>query len=149
MKVLNLSCAHGHSFEGWFASEDDFQSQFERGLVECPLCADKGITRLPTAPRLNVSKARDPALIKPAESAETSVAVTMQTAWLRAVQHVMANTVDVGERFAEEARRIHYGEVDERAIRGRTTVDEAQALQDEGIAVLALPMPAALKGPVQ
>ena len=149
MKVLNLSCAHGHSFEGWFASEDDFQSQFECGLVECPLCADKGITRLPTAPRLNVSKARDPALIKPAESAETSVAMTMQTAWLRAVQHVMANTVDVGERFAEEARRIHYGEVDERAIRGRTTVDEAQALQDEGIAVLALPMPAALKGPVQ
>ncbi|HJV96031.1 MAG TPA: DUF1178 family protein [Albitalea sp.] len=149
MKVLNLSCAHGHSFEGWFASEDDFQSQFERGLVECPLCADKSITRLPTAPRLNVSKARDPALLKAAEPADADVAMTMQTAWLRAVQHVMAHTVDVGERFAEEARRIHYGEVDERAIRGRTTLDEAQALQDEGIAVLSLTVPAALKGPVQ
>jgi hypothetical protein len=148
MKVLNLSCAHGHSFEGWFASDDDFQSQFERGLVECPLCSDKTITRLPTAPRLNVSKARDPALVS-AESTNAAVPMTMQAAWLRAVQHVMAHTDDVGERFAEEARRIHYGEVDERAIRGRATLDEAQALQEEGIAVLALPVPAALKGPVQ
>jgi hypothetical protein len=112
MKVLNLRCAHDHSFEGWFASEDDFQSQFERGQVECPLCADKAISKLPTAPRLNVSKAREPSTevaTAPAASPET---VTMQSMWLRAVQHVMANTDDVGARFAEEARRIHYGEVE-------------------------------------
>jgi len=149
MKVLNLRCAHDHSFEGWFASEDDFQSQFERGQVECPLCADKAISKLPTAPRLNVSKAREPSTevaTAPAASPET---VTMQSMWLRAVQHVMANTDDVGARFAEEARRIHYGEVEERAIRGQATREDALALQEEGIEVMALPVPAAIKGRIQ
>ena len=58
MKVLNLRCAHGHTFEGWFGSEDDFLEQNGQGLVECPLCADKIITRMPTAPRLNLSNSR-------------------------------------------------------------------------------------------
>ena len=69
MKVLNLWCAQSHQFEGWFASEDDFRSQLEQGLVECPLCANKVITKLPTAPRLNVSKAREPSV--PGEPAAT------------------------------------------------------------------------------
>jgi hypothetical protein len=89
---------------------------------------------------------------KPAEQASTGdqpVEMTMQAAWLRAVQHVMNNTTDVGDRFAEEARKIHYGETDERAIRGRATPDEAEALREEGIDVMSLPVPAALKGPVQ
>jgi hypothetical protein len=146
MKVLDLRCAHEHPFEGWFASEDDYLSQRERGLVECPLCGDKDITRLPSAPRLNVSGAREP---QPAPAAPKEIGVTMQAAWLRAVQHVLSNTDDVGDRFPEEARRIHYGETDERAIRGQATPDEAQALRDEGIEVMALPMPAAVKGPVQ
>ena len=146
MKVLDLRCAHEHPFEGWFASEDDYLSQRERGLVECPLCGDKDITRLPSAPRLNVSGAREP---QPAPDAAKEIGVTMQAAWMRAVQHVLKNTDDVGDRFAEEARRIHYGETDERAIRGQATSDEAQSLRDEGIEVMALPMPAAVKGPVQ
>jgi hypothetical protein len=148
MKVLDLRCAHEHPFEGWFASEDDYVSQRERGLVECPLCGDKDVTRLPSAPRLNVSGAREP---QPAAAAQPAkgIGVTVQAAWLRAVQHVLSNTDDVGDRFAEEARRIHYGETDERAIRGQATPDEAQALRDEGIEVMALPMPTAIKGPVQ
>jgi hypothetical protein len=148
MKVFNLGCTQNHRFEGWFASDDDFQSQFERGLVECPMCADKAVTRLPTAPRLNVSKARPPETAS-SSSADAPIEMTMQAAWLRAVRHVMSNTDDVGDRFAEEARRIHYGEVDTRAIRGQATRDEAQALQEEGIEVMSFPMPAALKGPVQ
>ena len=148
MKVLNLRCSHDHSFEGWFASEDDFQSQFERGLVECPMCADKAICKMPSAPRLNVSGARAPAAAE-VSPATASQDVTMQSMWLRAVQHVMANTVDVGERFAEEARRIHYGEVQERAIRGQASREDALALQEEGIAVMSLPVPAAAKGPIQ
>src|SRR3954470_20524662 len=60
MKVLNLQCAHQHSFEGWFASEDDFQSQLSRGLVECPMCADKSVQKLPSAPRLNLSGLQRP-----------------------------------------------------------------------------------------
>lgn len=150
MKVLNLRCAHAHTFEGWFASEEDFQSQSEQGQIECPLCGDKAVSKLPAAPRLNVSKAREPAApeAKPA-SAEGAQAMTLQSMWMRAVQHVMANTVDVGDQFAEEARRIHYGEVEERAIRGQATPEDAQALQDEGIEVVALPMPAVAKGSLQ
>lgn len=150
MKVLNLRCAHAHLFEGWFASEDDFQSQFERGLVECPLCGDKAIIKLPSAPRLNVSGAREslPPATTPA-TVPAPEAVTMQSLWVRAVQHVMANTDDVGERFAEEARRIHYGETEERAIRGQATREDAIALQEEGIEVMALPVPAAIKGRIQ
>ena len=147
MKVLNLGCAQNHRFEGWFASEDDFQSQSARGLMECPLCGDKAVTRLPSAPHLNVSKAREPeAAAKPADA---PVGMTMQAAWLQAVRHVIANTVDVGERFAEEARRIHYGEVDMHAIRGQATRDEAKALVEEGIDVMSIPLPPAFNGPVQ
>ena len=65
MKVLSLCCAHEHPFEGWFASEDDFQSQLERQLVECPMCGDKAVRKLPSAPRLNVSGAREPAASTP------------------------------------------------------------------------------------
>ncbi len=151
MKVLNLRCERDHSFEGWFASEDDFQSQFDRGLVECPLCGGKSITRLPTAPRLNVSRSR--ALVAP-PSDDSSPPVspeahTIQDMWLRAVQHVLASTDDVGERFAEEARRMHYGETEERAIRGKASVADAQALQEEGIEVLSMPLPLAAKGTLQ
>lgn len=151
MKVLDLRCASGHRFEGWFASDEDLQSQTERGLMECPVCADKAITRLPSAPRLNVSGAREPsaAAQKPAATGDAPIEMTMQAAWLRAVQHVMSQTENVGERFAEEARRIHYGEADDRAIRGQATPDEAQELRDEGIEVMSLPVPVGWKGTVQ
>ena len=145
MKVLNLRCAHDHRFEGWFGSDNDFQSQHERGLVECPLCSDKAITRLPSAPRLNVSKLREAAPARPADDAEAQ----RQSHWIRAVRHMMNNTEDVGERFPEEARRIHYGEVQERGIRGQATREDADALREEGIEVMAVPVPAALKGSVQ
>lgn len=153
MKVLDLRCSHDHRFEGWFGSEDDFILQGRRGFLECPLCGDRAISRVPSAPRLNVLGARDPASKQesPGVDASTASAVshTMPAVWLRAVQHVLAHTIDVGDRFADEARRIHYGEADERPIRGQATQEEAEALRDEGIEVVALPLPAALKGPVQ
>jgi hypothetical protein len=150
MKVLNLRCANGHGFEGWFGSEDDFLDQNGRGLLECPLCADKVVTRLPSAPRLNLSAAREkaPAETPPAPPAPPQAA-DLQAAWLKAVRELVARTEDVGERFATEARRIHYGETPERAIRGQATADEREALRDEGIEIMALPLPQALKGPVQ
>jgi len=144
MKVLNLRCANGHGFEGWFASEDDFLDQNGRGLIECPLCADRVVTRMPSAPRLNLSGAREPEAPKvPAVEAD------LQAMWMKVVRHAIENTDDVGERFAEEARRIHYGEVEARGIRGQATPDEREALRDEGIEVMSLPVPAGLKGPVQ
>jgi hypothetical protein len=153
MKVLDLRCEHSHGFEGWFGSEADFSSQMERGLVECPLCGSKAVSRLPSAPRLNLSGAREPAPSQPAQAAEqpapTPEAQQLQALWMKAVRHVMANTEDVGERFTDEARRIHYGDAPNRGIRGQASADQAAELAEEGIDVLPLPIPKALKEPVQ
>ena len=146
MKVLNLRCAQDHRFEGWFSSDDDFSDQGVRGLVSCPMCDDKTITRLPSAPRLNVSTQRGEA--RPLVAREVAEA-RAQGRWLRAVREMMANTEDVGDRFPEEARRIHYGETAERGIRGRASADDAEALREEGIEVVSVPVPAPLKGTVQ
>jgi hypothetical protein len=146
MKVLNLRCANGHGFEGWFASEEDFLEQNGRGLVECPMCNDHVITRMPSAPRLNLSGARER---EPARQAAQPAAADLQAMWMQAVREILRQTEDVGERFVEEARRIHFGEAEERGIRGVATPEEREALRDEGIEVMALPVPAALKGPVQ
>ena len=148
MKVLNLQCAHHHAFEGWFGSEDDFRSQLERGLVECPFCGDTAVAKLPSAPRLNLG-AQQPPAAKPGQDVAAMPDAALQAAWLKMVRHVMANTEDVGGRFAEEARRIHYGESEDRGIRGQATREETEALLEEGIGVLPLPIPKALKGPVQ
>lgn len=145
MKVLNLQCSHGHGFEGWFASEDDFQGQLQRALVECPLCGDLSVAKMPSAPRLNLGAARE----EPKQDVMATPDAAMQAAWLKMVRHVMSSTEDVGERFAEEARRIHYGETEERGIRGQASRKETEALLEEGIGVLPLPVPKALKGPVQ
>jgi hypothetical protein len=147
MKVLNLRCAQGHGFEGWFASDDDWQSQNGRGLVECPMCGDRTVTRLPSAPRLNLSGASAPAPVAEAQAADPQA--LQQALWMKAVRHMMANTEDVGGRFAEEARRIHYGEVEQRGIRGQASAEERAALQDEGIETFSLPVPPGLDGPLQ
>lgn len=157
MKVLNLRCANGHGFEGWFASEEDFLSQNGSGRIECPLCADTVISRMPSAPRLNLAHARpSDAASQPTPPASGTCAdlpapqaAELQALWLRAVRHVMANTEDVGTRFAEEARRIHHGESERRGIRGEATPEDAQALAEEGIDVAVLPIPQALKEPLQ
>jgi hypothetical protein len=145
MKVLNLQCSQQHAFEGWFGSEDDFQEQRERGLVECPICGDTGVAKLPSAPRLNLGAAEP----QPKRDVMTAADPALQAKWLQMVRHVLENTEDVGERFAEEARRIHYGESEERNIRGQASREETEALLDEGIGVLPLPIPKALKGPLQ
>jgi hypothetical protein len=149
MKVLNLQCAHGHGFEGWFGSEDDFQGQLSRGLVECPICGDTAIAKMLSAPRLNLGAGREAAQEAKQEVMSGATEQALQKAWLRMVREVMANTEDVGERFAEEARRIHYGETAERHIRGQASREETEALLEEGISVLPLPLPKAVKGPVQ
>ena len=145
MKVLDLRCAHGHRFEGWFGSEDELVAQLEQARVECPLCGDSAVTRLPSAPRLNLTAA------PPDDGPKQSVTQSpdLQAMWLQAVRHVLEKTEDVGEGFPEEARRIHYGEAPERGIRGRASRAETDALREEGIEVMPLPLPPMLKGPLQ
>ena len=150
MKVLDLECLHHHVFEGWFGSEDDFASQLQRGLVTCPMCGEASVTKKLSAPRLNLGSSRQEAEPKnDVVVAGDPSTLALQAAWLEMARRVVAQTEDVGERFSEEARRIHYGEVEQRGIRGQATPGEAEALRDEGIEVMALALPASLKGPVQ
>ena len=151
MKVSNLRCGQQHRFEGWFASENEFAAQLARSQVACPLCGDTQATRLPSAPHISAgrhAKSSESNSVATTDR-QASTEVTMQSQWLRAVRRVMSSTEDVGERFPEEARRIHYGEVEERGIRGRASREDAEALREEGIEVMALAIPDALKGPVQ
>ena len=145
MKVLNLQCSHGHGFEGWFASNDEFETQLAGGLVECPLCGAKEITKMLAAPRLNLGAGKE----APTAQGQPQDAGQQHGRWLRAVRELIASTEDVGERFADEARKIHYGEVKERGIRGQATREESEALAEEGIAVMQIAVPASLKEPLQ
>jgi hypothetical protein len=148
MKVFDLQCSHRHSFEGWFGSEDDFQAQLARGQVECPLCGDTGVSKMLSAPRLNLG-AEQPAAAAQGQQVMNMPDASLQAAWMKMVRHVMANTEDVGERFPEEARKIHYGESEERGIRGQASPEETEALMEEGIGVLPLPIPKVLKETLQ
>ena len=186
MKVLDLQCSQTHQFEGWFASEHDFQSQLSRGLVECPMCGQVDITKRLSAPRLNLLSSKtsrtqglslaqssvsnaladqDSNSVESGTTSSTQVAVSngvplsndahslevqqqIQANWLKVVQQVIANTDDVGHQFADEARKMHYGETQERNIRGQVSVEESMELLEEGIPVMPLMIPAALKGSV-
>lgn len=187
MKVLDLQCSQEHQFEGWFGSEEDFQSQLAKGMLECPMCGAHNIVKRLSAPRLNLLASRasraqglstekviseiDSNASPAAKSTELEVLppsalapkpnmafsknqipqelqAQMQAAWLNMVQHVIANTEDVGSQFAEEARKIHYGESEERNIRGQVSQDESLALLEEGIPVMPLLVPTAFKGSV-
>ena len=158
MKVFDLACEHDHRFEGWFASAAAFDDQQERRLIECPVCASRSIRKLLAAPRLNLSNAQAPERASPASPGGqpakggergTMDPVQFQAMFMKMARRIVESTEDVGERFAEEARRIHYSEAPERAIRGSTSREEAVALREEGIEVFALPLPQALKGPLQ
>jgi hypothetical protein len=169
MKVLNLQCAHQHSFEGWFGSEEDFQSQFARGLVECPMCSSKAIVKMPSAPKLNLgvprtrvdlsshpsqATAADAQDNKTPESGleaptQAGLGPELQAAFFKALRQVLANTEDVGDNFANRARAMHYGDAQPRGIRGRATQQETVELVEEGIDVMVLPVPAALKETLQ
>lgn len=144
MKVLDLQCANQHGFEGWFASEDDFHEQLGRGLVTCPLCGDAHIEKKLSAPRLNLKVPRgEPVAASVAEPQAPAAArpelAALQARMVDALRQLVAQSEDVGERFATEARAMHEGEMERRNIRGRTTPQEALQLLEEGIDVLPLP----------
>jgi len=143
MIIFELCCAQGHRFEGWFASGEEFARQQERALVTCPVCDDAHVERLPSA-RVSVPKgaARDNA--PPAGTSEErkiagDTALGLPAEAISKLREIVRNTENVGRRFPEEARRIHYRETPPRAIRGQASRDEAQALVEEGIDFASLP----------
>ena len=143
MIIFELTCGHGHRFEGWFASGEEFARQQERALVTCPVCDDAHIERLPSA-RVSIAKGVGRDNAPPAEPTEersttTDAAVGLPTEALVKLREMVRNTENVGRRFPEEARKIHYEEVPGRPIRGQASKDEADALRDEGIDFTPLP----------
>ena len=150
MKVLDLQCTHGHVFEGWFSSEEDFVAQCDKLLVQCPFCGEATVSKRLSAPRLNLGHARqDSSSAVEVLNQPSSEEANLGNAWLALARRIVANTQDVGERFADEARKMHYGETPDRAIRGKTSTEEARALLDEGIAVLPFMLPQAAKETLQ
>lgn len=178
MLVVDLHCDQGHAFEGWFASGDELSRQQQAGLLGCPVCGSHAVLRRPSATRLNVSGLKDPVrstapeaqqrhqsqahqgVDRPTQSAGSDMsadaigplaeaAQALQAAYLQVVRQVIQQTENVGERFADEARRIHHGDAPERAIRGQATAAQRAELREEGIDTLALPVPEGLDGPLQ
>jgi hypothetical protein len=147
MVVYDLNCASGHTFEGWFRNLEAFADQLARGLVACPVCHSVEVSRRPTASRVNTG-ARPP-VESPPQAAQGGNPVPVEHAgrvMARALnEFVQRNFEDVGSGFAKEARRMHYGEAEERNIRGTATTDEVRELHDEGIDAKPLPDPDADK----
>jgi hypothetical protein len=155
MIVFNLSCSEQHIFDGWFRSVEDFDRQATNGLVECPFCGDKHITKKLSAPRINSGAsaartqsrshsdhAQSSAHHEPdgVEVLAASMLPGLQEHMLRQFKNfVLTHTENVGVEFAETARRIHYGEESHRNIRGRVSADEALQLREEGIETVSLP----------
>jgi hypothetical protein len=135
--VLNLLCDHGHHFEGWFASGEEFRSQSQRQLVHCPQCQTSAVSHLPSAPHVKRGGAE---LASQDKSAAPVVAPAMAQLH-QALVSMARQAENVGERFPEEARRIHYEEIPARNIRGVATINETRELLDEGIVVLPAPVP--------
>jgi hypothetical protein len=155
----SLACKTGHAFESWFQDSSAFEKQAKRGLVTCPQCGSSEVTKANKAPQVSDSKRRRRASVEPAATAETSAQTPAQTpadasppvaivspqeqvlrTKLKELRdHLLKNADHVGARFPEEARKMHYGEIEHRSIYGEASLEQAKELAEEGIEVHALP----------
>ena len=158
MIVFDLTCEHGHRFEGWFGTSDEYSSQCERGLVECPQCGSVQVSKAPMAPAVPAktnSRAEgstvqtNPNKQPQAESTQLAsgnlppeVSKALENLAV-AQKKALKDSKWVGKEFAEQSRAMHYGENDSQSIHGEATLEEAKDLLDEGIAVAPLPFPVA------
>ncbi len=135
MIVLNLLCRHKHRFEGWFASAEAFSDQQQRGLLTCPVCNDAQVSRLPSGPHVisSASTAKD--------MAEHESAAAVQEQLRDAIAAYVRDSENVGKRFPDEARKIHYQEAPARNIRGVATLEQTRDLLEESIVVVPLTVP--------
>jgi len=139
---FSLVCDNGHEFDSWFASNESYEFQIAADLVACPHCNSVKVGKAVMAPAVVARKDRS----KPVEGAKQSVALVsdaggeLQRLARELHEKIVASTVDVGENFPDEARRIHDGEAPERAIRGQASLEEARALIDDGVAIMPVPI---------
>jgi hypothetical protein len=131
--IFDLRCrAQGHVFEAWFGSSDDYEAQQGRGLVSCPVCGSAEVAKAPMAPSVGVKGNR---------TASPRQVKEMLAAAAGAQKRLLEGSEPVGERFSDEARAIHLGEAEARAIHGRATPAEARSLIEEGVPIAPLPFP--------
>lgn len=147
----NLHCEHGHGFESWFQSSSAYESQEKRKLVNCPVCGSAKVERAIMAPQIVSKKGRESAPPAPAPAA-TEVTTAASTPLMMAQErelraklkelrdHIVKNADNVGERFPNEARKMHYGDIEHRPIYGEASPDEARSLIEEGVEVTPLPV---------
>ena len=144
MVKYDLQCNKGHGFEGWFSSISAFDEQSEKGLLQCPVCESTAVSKALMAPNIGSKSNRS----ENTKTQTTALAVSEQqlqaTAEVRQAletlhAHVKSTSDYVGKDFAEEARKIHYGETEDRSIYGETTLSEAKDLIDEGVEIIPLP----------
>jgi hypothetical protein len=149
MIVFDLSCPDGHRFEGWFGSSADYADQHARGLLACPVCGSADVSKAPMAPAVP-TKGNTRQEVLPPEAprqlANTPMPPPLQkalAALAKAQAEALKNSTWVGHKFADETRKMHYGERDEALIHGQATLAEAKALIEEGVPVAPLPFPVA------
>jgi hypothetical protein len=146
----SLRCERGHGFESWFQSSSAYDSQVKRKLVTCPACGSAKVEKAIMAPQIVSKKGRDSAASAPAASTDVTASgstplMMAQERELRAKlkelrDHIVKNADNVGERFPNEARKMHYGDIEHRPIYGEASPDEARSLIDEGVEVSPLPV---------
>ena len=132
----SLTCDNAHEFEGWFSESADFDRQVASGFLTCPVCNSGAISKLLMAPSVSTARKKDELQTLAMNAARKEAMIKLK----EAVDSIKANAEDVGAKFPEEARKIHYGEADARGIIGKATPDEAQALVEEGIEIAAIPV---------
>jgi len=149
MIVFDLSCPQGHRFEGWFGSSADYEDQRGRGLLACPSCGSAEVTKAPMAPAVP-AKGNTRQEVLPAASQQNVANTPMPpqvkqalAALAKMQSEALKNSTWVGDKFAEETRKMHYGERDEAPIHGQASLAEAKALIEEGVPVAPLPFPVA------
>lgn len=132
---FSLVCENAHEFEGWFRSNDGFDTQAKRGLVDCPSCGSHKIEKALMAPAVSTGRRQEKIALAMGDAQKQALAQLKALA-----EKVRENSDYVGDKFAEEARKIHFGEVDARGIYGEATLDEAKGLAEDGVAFMPIPV---------
>jgi hypothetical protein len=130
-----LICEHEHEFEGWFRSNDDFDTQKKRGFVDCPTCGSHKVQKALMAPAVSTARKQETIALAMGEAQKQALAQLKAMA-----EKVRENADYVGDKFAEEARKIHFGESDPRGIYGEATLDEAKSLAEDGVEFMPIPV---------
>jgi len=138
MIIFDLQCVNDHRFEGWFKNTSEFESQLSSAMIHCPVCGTEQVAKVPSASHLSLGKTNPQQAITP--QTKTALPAPDMNVLLRKLRdHIKQNFEDVGNEFASEAKRMHYGEIEERNIHGNATKDEIDELQEDGI--MAFPIP--------